>query len=716
MRNFSFYFITFLFLLLPLSASASIIAKPTNNLGLVGYWPMSEGSGTVVGDFSGNHLSGTLSGSIPPSWVAGKFGTALGSHVFGDTVMSGTANLLKSASAFTLSEWVYSNATPSADTRFIAGKFEGGTTGWGIETSVASFGSTDDFLAFVENGGVDAYGITTTHALQTGKWIFVTEVFDGTQSGDSNRLKLYVNGIQQTLNFTHAPGIPATTDTSTFLFSLGDWDNGNGGGAVFDGNIDDVRLYNRAISATEVANLYQYGASRAGVSTASLIKSNSTLASGLVGSWTFDGPDITDKVYDRSGQNNNGYILNSATSTMETLGKLGQALNFDGVDDRVTLTNSLNLGTVNSLSVWVYWQGNNDSVVVGGPDGNYMLFLDGTNAYYSAGAGNFVQAAHGGIPVGQWTHFAVTRNGATVNIYKNGVALTPVNSNFGTPGASVTIDTIGSYETGAPTMHQTRGKIDDVRIYNRELSASEVLQLYNFGATKFNTAASNFTTGSTLTNGLVGYWTFDGSAVNWTTGIVADSSGSGNNGTIVAMSTTSSPAAGKLGQALNFNGSNSYVGISAGVPLPGDATICAWVNARSLGNRAIVDREDVTAHEYELYSFASGKIGIGWDTNLAKFRETTNVVLTTGVWYHVCATRTSDGLTAHIYINGSEPALDPITGGTIPTMGVAGTYIGDELPSGCGATCVWDGKLDDVRLYNRILNASEAKQLYNLGK
>jgi Concanavalin A-like lectin/glucanases superfamily len=102
----------------------------------------------------------------------------------------------------------------------------------------------------------------------------------------------------------------------------------------WDGRLDDVRVYNRALSATDVANLYaggSIGATRENASSANLTM-GTTLgpANGLVGHWTFDGADVTDKVYDRSGQGNNGYWNGSATSSAKTIGKLGQALNFNG--------------------------------------------------------------------------------------------------------------------------------------------------------------------------------------------------------------------------------------------------------------------------------------------------------------------------------------------------------------------------------------------------
>ena len=78
------------------------------------------------------------------------------------------------------------------------------------------------------------------------------------------------------------------------------------------------------------------------------------LTNGLVGSWTFDGPDIAvDTAYDRSGNANNGTLTNGP---VRTEGKIGQALNFDGVNDYVDLgfPSALQLsGPGMDISAWV---------------------------------------------------------------------------------------------------------------------------------------------------------------------------------------------------------------------------------------------------------------------------------------------------------------------------------------------------------------------------
>ena len=69
-----------------------------------------------------------------------------------------------------------------------------------------------------------------------------------------------------------------------------------------------------------------------------------TVNQGLVGWWTFDGPDMTGgTVWDRSGQGNHGSAIGMATSTMYAAGKIGQALKFDGVDDFVRVGNQSSL-------------------------------------------------------------------------------------------------------------------------------------------------------------------------------------------------------------------------------------------------------------------------------------------------------------------------------------------------------------------------------------
>src|SRR3990167_11497282 len=81
---------------------------------------------------------------------------------------------------------------------------------------------------------------------------------------------------------------------------------------------------------------------------------SASLTTGLVGYWTFDGKDTnwgTNKTNDLSGQGNTGTLTNMSTTTSPVVGKIGQGLKFDGVDDYV-LSSGPNFGSVATVSLW----------------------------------------------------------------------------------------------------------------------------------------------------------------------------------------------------------------------------------------------------------------------------------------------------------------------------------------------------------------------------
>src|SRR3989338_9195514 len=76
---------------------------------------------------------------------------------------------------------------------------------------------------------------------------------------------------------------------------------------------------------------------------------------GLVGHWTFDGKNVVNGVaLDSSGNGYNANLINIATSTFYSTGKIGQGFNFDGTNDRITLSSaSLSMTSAMSVSAWV---------------------------------------------------------------------------------------------------------------------------------------------------------------------------------------------------------------------------------------------------------------------------------------------------------------------------------------------------------------------------
>ena len=113
-----------------------------------------------------------------------------------------------------------------------------------------SFELWNDGYAYFEVGnGSNSYGRVLNNSTS---WQFLSMVYNGTLVGNSNRLKGYINGVEQTLDFV-ATTIPATTGTVNANLILGSYLAGPNYGS---GNISNVQVYNRALSASEVLQNY----------------------------------------------------------------------------------------------------------------------------------------------------------------------------------------------------------------------------------------------------------------------------------------------------------------------------------------------------------------------------------------------------------------------------------------------------------------------------
>ena len=233
------------------------------------------------------------------------------------------------------------------------------------------------------------------------------------------------------------------------------------------------------------------------------------LTDGLVGYWSFDGPDMsqsTNNVWalDRSGQGNNGVLKNTATSSVRKVGKIGQGLSFDGSDDYV-IVNTGDFGDTSplSISVWINprTQGSsNQSAFVSTSSACANVVVQGWifGFYGNLGARGeicfdvdftttnlLVISSQNTVPFNQWQHLVLTWDGsgtaANAHIYRNGTEIsyaTQTNASGSRVNDGNAYALIGLTQSDAKEFD---GLIDEVRIYNRALSAEEVRRLYNMG-------------------------------------------------------------------------------------------------------------------------------------------------------------------------------------------------------------------------------------------
>jgi len=665
---------------IPKTAEAAVLSKAPNNLGLIGYWSFDEATGTKVGDSSGNNNHGVMSGATLPVWRDGRYGKSL-YFATDETGVITMGNFADNLPNFTTSAWFKTNYFHITMAGAMIGKANNLATGngWVMGMWANSFQGvmqSDDGAVWVQK--------TTAANYNDNEWHHGVSVFS------NGTVTLYIDGVA-------APMVDRSGGGTLHSFSnsenvkIGNIAEGDG----FSGELDDIRIYNRALTATEIQKLYQSGSAKVNDS------QNSNLTNGLIGLWSFDGKDISDKIYDRSGQGNNGYFVGGSTSSAKTIGKMGQGLKFDGGNDYINLDNIFQYNS--TICTWInptdidkniFQFGGTYPRVIYRAFGNtgVLLYLGEPGFRYSSVS----------VPLNSWTHlcFFISELAADSHIYVNGVL------SDGTPSVNITHPTIDRFKIGGNSSY-FNGSMDDVRIYNRALSAAEVKQLYGIGAgTKINTSQN--TTGGSLDSGLVGLWSFNGPDISGTTAY--DRSGSGNDGTITGATKT----IGKVGQALSFNGSSNYIYKATFTNVPNsNLTICTWLKTPSVSSSYLftINRSPSNYDKELIYSILGGKLlfydfdgSYGFNTT-----PTSNTSVADNKWHHTCFTK--NGINGVYYLDGSAD-------GTATAAGDR-TYGSNDLVIGYSYrdnNLYFNGSLDDLRIYNRTLSAAEIKQLYNLGK
>ena len=481
------------------SGAAKINASQNSKLtnGLVGMWSFNgpDLTTTTAYDRSGQGNNGTLgtAGTARiPLRVAGKLGQALdfasGGGDGGSYVDVGSPAILDNLPQVTVSAWIYPrSAGGSTSGGIIINKSDGAIPLNGWRFSLVTSGVDTKILFFnVDYTTTDINVKSVDNTIAFNQWQHVAVSWTG--SNNASDVRIYLNGMEVSYKLqTSAVGTRVSDAAQSF--GVGD----PGTGADFDGLIDEVRIYNRALSAGEVSALYNSGAAKVNAS------QNSKLTNGLVGMWSFNGPDLTTTTaYDRSGQGNNGTLTNGPT---RAIGKIGQALSFDGVDDVVDAGSATNLDNLSAItfSAWILsrseGEGGTGHIVskygTGGTGSGWRLkFGSGTtnalqfNVQYAT-TDLERYASNNTLQLNVWQHVVVTWDGSAsasaARIYVNGAETTYQTT--GNPVDARVDDNTNNLRIGnsATTQETFNGLIDDVRVYNRALSPDEVKRLYNMG-------------------------------------------------------------------------------------------------------------------------------------------------------------------------------------------------------------------------------------------
>ena len=607
----------------------------------VGYWPLDENTGTTAYDRSGNGKNITLTNG--PVWAPGKKGPCVSFDGI-DDYASIPSSVTSGLSQFTVCLWIKTTESRTNGTFWLRPTIFGQSTG-GAPSGDGGVTTNNGYIGFWTglNSGGDNSFLSTTRQINDNAWHYIVLVNNGSTA------TLYVDNVAQ-----------GSLPTGMSLNSDSFWIGGKGGsespGYYHQGFIDDVKIYNYARSQAQISYDYNKGAPVAqykfdegGGPIAHNEYSSADTGIAPVGWWMMD---LT--WADASGKGNNG-TPNGGVS-FQSPSKIGPwCCNFNGTDGYIvhsTSGMSSRHGTVtgwvkpNATSSWGFWQ-THDSSSYNWVDWIVMMsWVDGT-FYFRMGNGSdccsndltFSTASY--IPAGVWSRLAFTWEDTTMKAYVNGVLIASKTN-------AVFQDTIDPWaRIGCGHYQYMNGLIDDLRVYNYARTPKQIYDDY-------------ITTHGTLVN-------------------------------------HAKFVDGKIGNALQFDGSDDYVSVPS-ISIADNITVSAWVYSANFNSTMFVVQKEPVNTQWELFFEGNLK----WRTSGG---EITCTPPSNNNWHFVAATQS--GTTATLYIDGIQTA----TG----TIGAFGNGTGSIDIGRHESGYYFNGKIDDVRIYNYARTADQVLQDYNAG-
>ncbi|MFB9905576.1 LamG-like jellyroll fold domain-containing protein [Allokutzneria oryzae] len=521
-----------------------------------------------------------------------------------------------------------------------------------------------------DDSGPNTASATASTMVQPGRWTHVAGVYDATQ----HKAHLYVDGAL-------AASVPYNGNrTAAGEVRIGRAQARGAATSRWAGAIDEVRIYDRALSGAAVRSLV----SRDNVQ---------------IGHWNFDETEGTTASNSVQGgtaavlANGAKFILNGANNA---------AVELDGVDDHITTTGPV-LRTDRSFSVstWVKLStsvGVHTAVSQDGVVGSGFVLQHRENAWVfgmpSTDGGSTwnaeARSPAAAVQAGTWTHLTGVYDEATkqASLYVNGV-LVATGHATATPWSANGKFVIGrAWQNGAT--HFWPGAIDEVRVSGRALSPEEVRGIVS------------------QDNVTAGLWKLDGNSV--------DSAGQGRHATLSGVpgwsaGQSSQPSSTDL--AVQLDGVDDHLSAPKTVDTSKSFSVAAWVKLDRIGQWPVAVSQDGShTSSFQLQATPDGKWSFSMFSQDVDGGGTSHVRTTSagpaqpGVWTHLVGQYDATAKQTHIYVNGVHAGFASHTSAWNSAVG--GVQVGRGMWNSRSSD-YWPGSVDDVSVYSRLLFEDEIR-------
>jgi hypothetical protein len=576
-----------------------------------------------------------------------------------------------------------------------------------VNTQYALFFENPTFkLRFMFNGiGMQDFQVGSSTYFIANRWYNTIVTYDGSVA------KMYINGTN-VLSTTYN----ATIQVNNNGERIGSWYNGSTTGYHFNGSIANTQVYPRALTEAQVKQNY-FGAPIVTDGLVFAVDANNIVSYPKSGTaW-----------YNLTGSVGNGALTNGPTFNINN----GGSIVFDGTDDYVNFgSTGLDFGTGNfNVSCWIKTSNQSSSDYMGvvskyddAAGTGLWIQLSPTNRYVGFGwdGGAFLISTTS-VNNGAWRHISCQRTGATTaEIYVDGVLVSSG------AGANTNSNTTVQLDIGRINIsgRYFDGTVANTKIYNKALSASEILQNYQAEQYRFETPAGPVTNGLVLNLEADNLDSYPGTGTTW-----YDISGNGNN-----VAWLQNPVGGTNGNSqinwnqvpgggmFNWNPTNSdtdyFFRTDTTTSLPtGNPNYSIEIVANMLNN----------GNNWHLFAYGQQNpnqsngiyYNVGAD-GLYKYYFGNDYVMVPnfssnvgfGNNFHYVETYNPSSSNLRCYLNNNlivNVTVSPTPNITLYSSGrldIGGGVITDDRPA-------WAGKMGICRLYNRTLSSTEVTQNYN---